>query len=466
MSSETMYDIIVIGGGPGGYVAAIRAAQLGFKTACVDKRGTLGGTCLNVGCIPSKALLNATHKYHEISNGVDHYGIEVGKPKLNLSKMMGAKTKIVDDLTKGIDFLFRKNKVDRIVGAASFKDSKTIEMADGKTFQAKNFIIATGSESMPLPSISVDEKTIVTSTGALSLDKVPNHLVVIGGGYIGLEMGSVWKRLGSKVTVIEFMDRIVPNMDREISQNLKKILESQGFEFKLSTKVVKTQNTPQGLTLSLESADGTKKENMGCDVALLAIGRRPFTAELGLEKAGVSLDEKGFIKTDSRFATSVAGIYAIGDVIRGPMLAHKAEEDGIACVEIIAGQKPHVDYNLIPGVIYTHPEVASVGQTEEQLKEKNIPYKVGKFPLTANSRARANMNTEGFVKVLSHQETDEVLGVHMIAPEAGTMIAEVVLAMAYRASAEDIARTCHAHPTVNEALKEAALAVDKMAIHV
>ena len=460
------YDIVVIGGGSGGYVAAIRAAQLGFKTACIDKRDTLGGTCLNVGCIPSKALLNASHKYDEFSNSLQHYGIQSSKPTLDLGKLMESKTSIVQDLTKGIDFLLRKNKVDRLKGAASFKDAGTINLEGDKNVHSKHFIIATGSESSPLPNIPVDEKTILSSTGALALTTVPNHLVVIGGGYIGLEMASVWKRLGSKVTVIEFLDRIVPTMDHEISQNVFKILQSQGIEFKLSTKVIQHQKTPQGLTLFLETSTGEKKENLGCDVALLSIGRRPYTEGLALDTVGVEVDEKGFIKTDASFATNVPGLYAIGDVIKGPMLAHKAEKDGVACVELIAGQKPHVDYTLVPSVMYTHPEVASVGQGEETLQANNIPYKVGKFPLSANSRARANMESQGFIKVLSHKETDEILGVHMIAADAGTMIAEAALALSYKASSEDVARTCHAHPTLSEAFKEAALAVDKMAIHI
>lgn len=460
------YDLIIIGGGPGGYVAAIRAAQLGFKTACVEKRQTLGGTCLNVGCIPSKALLNATHKYHELTNGIDKYGIEISNPRMNLSKLMSSKTSVVADLTKGIDFLFRKNKVDRIVGTASFVDQNTLSIDGEKQVQAKNFIIATGSESVSLPGFDIDEKTIVSSTGALALEKVPNHLVVIGGGYIGLELGSVWQRLGSKITVVEYFNRIVPAMDREVSQNFKKILESQGFVFKLSTKVTSVQKTPQGLTVALESADGSQRENLGCDVVLVSVGRRPYTDGLGLENVGVVLDQRGHIEIGEGYVTSVPTIFAIGDVIKGPMLAHRAEEDGVACVEHMAGQKPHVDYNLVPGVVYTHPEVATVGQTEEQLKERGIPYNVGKFPLLANSRARANMDTEGFIKILSHKQTDEVLGVHMIASDAGTMIAEVVMAMEYKASAEDIARTCHAHPTVNEAVKEAALAAGQGAIHI
>lgn len=463
--SET-YDIVVIGGGPGGYVAAIRAAQLGFKTACVEKRPTLGGTCLNVGCIPSKALLNASYKYHEISHNMDKYGIEISKTSLNLQKLMQSKSKIVADLTKGVDFLFKKNNIDRLLGAAQFVDSNTITVDGANPIVSKYFIIATGSETAPLPHFEVDEKKIITSTGALELDTVPKHMVVIGGGVIGLELGSVWARLGAKITVIEFLDRITPTLDNELSQSLKKILESQGMVFKLSTKVTGIQKTPQGLTLSLESAEGGRKENLGCDVTLLSIGRRPYTEGLGLEKINVAKDSKGFIETNAQFATSVPNIFAIGDVIKGPMLAHKAEEDGVACVEFLAGQKPHIDYNLVPNVIYTHPEVACVGQTEEQLKQKDIPYKIGKFPLSANSRSRTNMDTEGFVKILSHAHTDEVLGVHIIAAEAGTLIAESVLAMNYRASAEDMARTCHAHPTVSEAVKEAALAVDKRAIHI
>jgi len=463
------FDVIVIGGGPGGYVAAIRAAQLGFKVACVDKRASLGGTCLNVGCIPSKALLQSSHKYDEAVHHMSGHGVMVEGLSLDLEKMMARKDKIVSDLTKGVLFLLKKNKVTFIHGEASFESAQSIQVTDQggrKTlYQAKNFIIATGSEPTALPNINIDENEIVTSTGALSLSKVPEHLVVIGGGYIGLEMGSVWKRLGSKVTVVEYFNSIVPQMDKEVGQAFMKALKAQGIDFHLQTKVIGYEKNGERYTIHLESADGQTKDTVECDVLLSCAGRRPYTGGLNLDKAGLQVSDRGQIEVNEHLATSVPHIYAIGDVIRGPMLAHKAEEEGVAVAEYIAGQKPHVNYNVIPAVVYTHPEVATVGKTQEELQAQNIPFKVGKFPFSANSRARANGDTEGFVKILSHKETDEVLGVHILHSQAGTLIAEAAMAMEYRASSEDIARTCHAHPTESEAIKEAALSVAGRAIH-
>jgi dihydrolipoamide dehydrogenase len=464
-----MYDVIVIGGGPGGYVAAIRAAQLGMKTACVEMRGALGGTCLNVGCIPSKELLHASHLYEQAQSGFGKLGIKVEGVSLDLGQMMKAKTQVVRGLTKGIEFLFKKNKVDYIVGKGRIIAAGHVGVTDAdggeQVLATKNIIIATGSEPMPLPGVDVDEKTIVSSTGALSLAAVPKHLVLIGGGIIGLEMGVVWQRLGAKVTVVEFLDRIVPGVDLELAKEMQKLLKKQGFDFRLSTKVTKAERTADGVRLSLEPAAGGEADALECDTVLLAIGRRPFTVGLGLIEAGVEVDPRGRIPVNGQFQTNIPGIYAIGDVIAGPMLAHKAEDEGVACAEMLAGQHPHIDYNCIPGVVYTHPEIAWVGQTEEDLKAAGRAYKVGKFPFMANSRARAVGDADGFVKILADAATDEVLGVHIIGPDAGTMIAEAVLAMEFKASAEDIARTCHAHPTLNEALKEAAFAVDSRAIH-
>lgn len=464
-----MYDVIVIGGGPGGYVAAIRAAQLGMKVACVEMRGSLGGTCLNVGCIPSKELLHASHLYEQAQGGFAKLGIKVEGVSLDLPRMMKAKTQVVTGLTKGIEFLFKKNKVDYVKGMGRILAAGKVAVtgADGseQTLETKNIILATGSEAMPLPGVDVDEETIVTSTGALTLAEVPKHLVLIGGGIIGLEMGVVWHRLGAKVTVVEFLDRIVPGVDLEVAKEMQKLLKKQGFDFRLSTKVTKAERTTEGVRLSLEPAAGGETDVLECDTVLLAIGRRPFTQSLGLAEAGVEVDQRGRIAVNGQFQTNIAGIYAIGDVIAGPMLAHKAEEEGVACAEMIAGQHPHIDYNCIPGVVYTHPEIAWVGQTEEDLKTAGRAYKAGKFPFMANSRARAVGDSEGFVKVLADAETDEILGVHIIGADAGTMIAEAVLAMEFKASAEDIARTSHAHPTLNEALKEAAMAVAGRAIH-
>lgn len=463
-----MYDVIVIGGGPGGYVAAIRAAQLGMKTACVEMRGSLGGTCLNVGCIPSKELLHASHLFEEAKGGMAKMGIKIEGVSLDLPKMMKTKAQAVRGLTQGIEFLFKKNKVDYIKGKGRIAGAGSVVVTDAdgaeSTLEAKNIIIATGSEPAPLPGIEVDEKVIVSSTGALELDRVPDHLVLIGGGIIGLEMGVVWQRLGAKVTVVEFLDRIVPGVDLELAKEMQKLLKKKGFEFKLSTKVTGATKSEASVTLTVEPAAGGDVETIECDTVLLCIGRRPFTEGLGLEEAGVVLD-RGRIGVDGKFQTNVPGIFAIGDVITGPMLAHKAEEEGVACVELLAGQHPHIDYNCIPGVVYTHPEIAWVGQTEEQLKESGRAFKKGKFPFMANSRARAVGDSDGFVKVLADPETDEILGVHIIGADAGTMIAEAVVAMEFKASAEDLARICHAHPTLNEAIKEAALAVDQRQIH-
>ena len=470
MADQT-YDVIVIGGGPGGYVAAIRAAQLGLKTACIDKRGAPGGTCLNIGCIPSKALLQSSEKYEEARHALGQHGVKVAGVELDLATLMARKDKVVSDNTRGVEFLFRKNKVDYIKGAARFVAPGRIAVTpiDGgkaQELQAKSIIIATGSDIIPLPGVAIDEKSIVSSTGALALPAVPKSLVVVGGGYIGLEMGSVWRRLGSEVTVVEFLDRITPGMDGELGKNLQRVLTKQGFAFRLGTKVVAAKNGKSGVTLTLEPAQGGAREEIKADVVLVAIGRRPYIDGLGLEVIGVAVDNKGRIKVDGDFATNVPGIYAIGDVIAGPMLAHKASEEGVALAEMLAGQKSHVNYEAIPAVIYTWPEVASVGRTEEELKTAGIAYKTGKFPFTANARARANADTEGFVKILADAKTDRVLGVHIIGPDAGTMIAEAALAMEYGGSAEDIARTCHAHPTLNEAVKEAALAVEGHPIHI
>ena len=461
------FDSVVIGGGPGGYVCAIRLAQLGQKTACIEARGALGGTCLNIGCIPSKSLLNLSENFKKAKN-FSKLGIETGDVKLNLDKMMKNKEKAVSILTKGVEFLFKKNKVTYLKGFGSFVSEKKISVKgeDGKKkeIEAKNIIIATGSEAMPMPNVEFDEKTIVSSTGALSLKEVPKSLVVVGGGYIGLEMGSVWSRLGAEVNVIEFLDHITPGMDREISEEFMKILKKQNIKFHLNRKVTSIKKTNNGVQISTSDKNGDSKE-FNCDVALISIGRKPFTSNLNLSSAGVKSDEKGRIKIDKKFQTSSKNIYAIGDVIDGPMLAHKAEEEGIAVAEIIAGQSGHVNYDLIPGVIYTTPEVASIGLTEEQLKEKNKSYKIGKFPFMANSRAKAIDEPEGFVKILADKDTDKVLGVHMIGPHVGEMIAEMAVAMEFGASSEDIARTCHAHPTFSEAIKEAALSVEKRQIH-
>jgi dihydrolipoamide dehydrogenase len=458
------YDVVIIGGGPGGYVAAIKAAQLGLKTACVEKRGALGGTCLNVGCIPSKALLNITHKYHQAEHDFEAMGLKASV-KFDLKKIMNKKDEIVTGLTQGIEGLFKKNKVDYIKAHGEIIDTNTVKAGD-QTLSTKNIVIATGSEVTPLPGVTIDEERIVSSTGALALSEVPKEMVIIGGGVIGLEMGSVWQRLGSKVTVIEFLDTIVPSLDGEVAKQFHKILQKQGMEFKLGHKVTKAEVKGKRVNLTVEPSKGGAPENISADVVLVAIGRRPYTENLGLEKLGVTLDERKRIPTNAHFQTAVPNIYAIGDVIAGPMLAHKAEEEGVAVAELLAGQHPHIDYNTIPDVIYTHPEVAKVGKTEEQLTAEGMPYNVGKFPFLANSRARSVLETDGFVKILAHKDTDEVLGVHIIGPEAGTLIAEAVVAMVYGASSEDIARSCHAHPTLNEAVKEAALAAHGKPIHI
>ena len=466
--SDSHFDLIIIGAGPGGYVAAIRAAQLGLKTACIEKRGTLGGTCLNVGCIPSKALLHSSEKFEEAQSHLAEHGVKVGKVELDLKTLMARKDKVVDGLTKGIAGLFKNNKVTGITGSARIvKPGEVVVSADGKdtSYTADNIIIATGSAVTPLHGVEIDEDRIVSSTGALSLTKVPKHLVVVGGGYIGLEMGSVWRRLGSKVTVVEFLDAIVPNMDGEVGKAMHKTLAKQGMEFKLGTKVTGAKATKTKVALTVEPAAGGNAETIDCDIVLVSIGRVPFTANLGLAEIGVEMDKRGVIQVDNNFKTNIDGIYAIGDVIPGPMLAHKAEEEGIACVERLAGQATHINYDAIPSVVYTWPEAASVGKTEEQLKDAGIDYNKGNFPFMANSRARANGDSEGFAKILADAATDEVLGVHIIGPDAGTMIAELALAMEFGASSEDIARTCHAHPTLNEAVKEAALAVEGAPIH-
>jgi dihydrolipoamide dehydrogenase len=461
------YDIVIIGAGPGGYVAAIRAAQLGFKTACVESRASLGGTCLNIGCIPSKALLQSSEKFVETGHSLAEHGIQVGDVSLDLGAMMARKDKVVTTLTRGVEFLFRKNKVDWLKGTARIAapGRAVVTGPDGAVLEieATSIIIATGSESMPLPGIDIDEQRIVSSTGALSLDRVPGRLAVIGGGYIGLELGSVWARLGAKVIVIELLDHIVPNMDRELGTALQRTLARSGIQFRLGTRLAGIRKANEGLILDL---DGAERESLAADVVLVAIGRRPNTEGLGLEAMGVARDGQGRVVVDEGFATNIPGIYAIGDVIRGPMLEHKAAEEGVALAERLARQKTSVDYDAIPAVIYTWPEVASVGRTEEELKAAGVSYRVGKFPFTANPRARTNGYTEGFVKILAESETDRVLGVHIIGPDAGTLIAEAVLAKEFGASAEDIARTCHAHPTLSEALKEAALAVDGRAIHI
>ena len=462
------FDLVVIGGGPGGYVCAIRASQLGLKTACIESRGALGGTCLNVGCIPSKSLLNLSENFHKAKKDFNYQGIEIEGLKLNIEKMMSNKNKSVQVLTKGVEFLFKKNKVTYIKGKGvlfSKNDIVVYENNNKTKYKAKNIVIATGSSVASLPGIEIDENNVISSTGALSLNKVPKKLAVIGGGYIGLEMGSVWSRLGSEVTVIEYLDHITPGMDREISNEFKKILSKQGINFKMSSKVNNVQSTNSGVSINYTDLKNSKEETIEFDKVLVSVGRKPYTEGLNLSKIGVKKDNKGRIEVNAKFQTSVKNIFAIGDVIKGPMLAHKAEEEGIAVAEILAGQAGHVNYDVIPGVIYTSPEVASVGKTEEQLKNENQSYKVGKFPFLANSRAKVNNETEGFVKILADSKTDKVLGVHIIGPHCGDMIAEMALAMEFGASAEDIARTCHAHPTHTEAIKEAALAVDKRPIH-
>jgi dihydrolipoamide dehydrogenase len=443
------FDVIVIGGGPGGYVCAIRAAQLGLKVACVERRATLGGTCLNIGCIPSKALLQSSEDFEAVSHKFKDHGIIVEGVKLDLARMQARKGEVVTANVKGVEFLFKKNKVTWLKGSGRIASPGKVEV-DGTEHDAKSIVIATGSESIPLPGIDTDESTIVSSTGALELERVPERLAVIGGGYIGLELGSVWLRLGSQVTVIEYLDRLVPGMDGEIAKTFERVLGKQGMKFRLGTKVTGARRGNDGVTLQLEPAKGGAAEELQADVVLLAIGRRAYTADLGLAELGVALDERGRVIVD-HYATNVPGIYAIGDVIAGPMLAHKAEEEGVALAEILAGQAGHVNYDVIPGVVYTWPEVASIGKTEEGLKQEGVAYNVGKFP---------------FVKILADKRTDRILGAHIIGPDAGTLIAELATAMEFGASAEDVARTCHAHPSLNEAVKEAALAVDGRALHI
>ncbi len=466
---ENNFDLVVIGGGPGGYVCAIRAAQLGLKTACVESRGALGGTCLNVGCIPSKSLLNLSENFHKAKKDFNQQGIEIDGVKLNIEKMMSNKNKSIQILTKGVEFLFKKNKVTYFKGKGVLFSKNDIVVYEKNNkrlnITSKNIVIATGSTVASLPGIKINEKNIVSSTGALSFDKVPAKLAVIGGGYIGLEMGSVWSRLGSEVTVIEYLDHITPGMDREISNEFQKILSKQGIKFKMESKVESIVDQGKSVLISYTNVKNSKKEVLEVDKVLESVGRKPYTEGLNLSKVGIKKDSKGRIEVNKKLQTSLSNIYAIGDVIKGPMLAHKAEEEGIAVAEILAGQAGHVNYDVIPGVVYTSPEVATVGKTEEQLKEENKSYKIGKFPFLANSRAKVNNETEGFVKILADSTTDKVLGVHIIGPHCGDMIAEMALAMEFGASAEDIARTCHAHPTHTEAIKEAALAVDKRPIH-
>jgi dihydrolipoamide dehydrogenase len=471
--SDDSFDLVIIGAGPGGYVCALRAAQLGLKTACIDKRGEPGGTCLNVGCIPSKALLHASQVFAEAQHAGD-MGIKLGSVKLDLEKMMGYKQSGIDGNTQGVSFLLKKNKVEEIKGAATWTAPGKMDVAllDGGTRQvsAKNIVIATGSEVTPLPGIEIDEDRIVSSTGALSFDAVPKHLAIVGAGIIGLELGSVWRRLGAEVTVVEYLDRITPGVDADLAKNFQRVLKKQGIQFKLGKKVTgaKALKASAKLTLVPASSSGSgdaEEETLTADRVLVSIGRRPFTQGLGLEAVGVTRDGAGRIETDAHFKTNVDGIYAIGDVIAGPMLAHKAEDEGVALAEHLAGKPSHVNYDVIPGVIYTAPEVAWVGKSEEELKDAGIEYKVGKFPFTANGRAKVNGTTDGFVKILADAATDKVLGVHILGAQAGDMIAEAAVAMEFSASAEDIARTCHAHPTLTEAVKEAALAVDGRALH-
>ncbi|XP_022935745.1 dihydrolipoyl dehydrogenase 1, mitochondrial [Cucurbita moschata] len=463
-------DVVVIGGGPGGYVAAIKAAQLGLKTTCIEKRGTLGGTCLNVGCIPSKALLHSSHMYHEAKHAFAKHGVKFSSLEVDLPAMMSQKDKAVANLTRGIEGLFKKNKVNYVKGYGKLisPSEVSVDTVDGgnTVVKGKSIIIATGSDVKSLPGITIDEKRIVSSTGALALSEIPKKLVVIGAGYIGLEMGSVWGRIGSEVTVVEFAADIVPSMDAEVRKQFQRSLEKQGMKFKLKTKVVGVDTSGDGVKLTLEPAAGGDKTILEADVVLVSAGRTPFTSGLGLEKLGVETDKIGRILVNDRFATNVPGIYAIGDVIPGPMLAHKAEEDGVACVEFLAGKTGHVDYDKVPGVVYTHPEVASVGKTEEQVKALGVSYRVGKFPFMANSRAKAIDDAEGIVKILAEKETDKILGVHIMAPNAGELIHEAAIALQYDASSEDIARVCHAHPTMSEALKEAAMATYDKPIHI
>ena len=463
------YDLIIIGSGPGGYVCAIRAAQLGLKTAIIEKRQTFGGTCLNIGCIPSKALLHASDMFEEAGHGFEALGIKIGTPKLDLPAMMKHKDDTVAANVQGVAFLLKKNKVDSFIGTGSIAapGKVLVTAADGttQTLETTNIVIATGSDSTPLPGVTIDEKTIVTSTGALTLEKVPERMLIVGAGVIGLELGSVWRRLGTEVTVVEYLDRILPGMDDEIAKQFQRILAKQGVAFHLGSKVTKVETGKKGATVTVEPAAGGALKSIETDIVLVAIGRRPYTEGLGLEAAGVAL-ERGKIVIDAHFRSNVAGIYALGDVVRGPMLAHKAEDEGLAVAEIIAGKAGHVNYDVIPGVVYTMPEIASIGKTEEELKAAGIAYAVGKFPFTANGRARATRHMDGFVKVLADAATDRVLGAHIIGAGAGDLIHEVAVLMEFGGSSEDLARTCHAHPTMSEAVKEAAMGVEKRAIHI
>ncbi|TCT05857.1 dihydrolipoamide dehydrogenase [Tepidamorphus gemmatus] len=464
------YDLVVIGSGPGGYVCAIRAAQLGMKVAVVEKMPTYGGTCLNIGCIPSKALLHASEKFHEAGHALEALGVKVGMPKLDLKAMMAHKDATVEANVNGVAFLFKKNRIDGIRGIGRIVSAGKVEVTpdkgDKQTLETKAIVIATGSQSARLKGIEIDEKRIVTSTGALSLARVPGKLIVVGAGVIGLEMGSVWSRLGSEVTVVEYLDRILPGMDGEVAKQFQRILQKQGFTFRLGAKVTAVDSSGKLLKVSVEPAQGGAADTLEADVVLVAIGRVPYTHGLGLEEAGIQLDERGRVRTDAHYRTNVEGIYAIGDVIAGPMLAHKAEDEGIAVAEIIAGQAGHVTYDAIPSVVYTSPEVASVGRTEEELRTAGIAYSVGKFPFTANGRARAMNQTDGFVKILADKTTDRVLGAHIIGPVAGELIAELAVLIEFGGSSEDLARTCHAHPTLSEAIREAALGVSRRAIHI
>jgi dihydrolipoamide dehydrogenase len=463
-----IYDLVIIGTGPGGYVCAVRAAQLGMKVAVVEKNATLGGTCLNVGCMPSKALLHASDMFEEAAHSFAKMGVSVSAPQLDLPAMMNFKQQGIDGNVKGVDFLMKKNKIDVLKGTGKILGAGKVEVSgDGKTetVETKNIVIATGSDIARLKGIEIDEQRIVSSTGALSLDKVPSSLLIVGAGVIGLELGSVWHRLGAKVTVVEFLDRILPGMDGEIAKQFQRMLEKQGFAFKLGAKVTGVDTSGKTLIAKVEPAAGGAAETLEADVVLVCIGRVPYTEGLGLKEAGIALDNRGRVQIDPHFSTSVKGVYAIGDVVAGPMLAHKAEDEGVACAEIIAGQAGHVNYDVIPGVVYTTPEVSSVGKTEEELKQAGVAYTSGKFPFTANGRSKVNQTTDGFVKVLADAKTDRVLGVHIIGREAGEMIHEAAVLMEFGGSAEDLARTCHAHPTRSEAIKEAALAVGKRAIH-
>ena len=462
------YDVVIIGSGPGGYVAAIRCAQLGMKTALIEKYNSLGGTCLNVGCIPSKALLDSSEHFHNAKHTFATHGIKINEPKVDLTQMMKRKEEVISQTVGGIDFLMKKNKIDTYTGVGSFVDKNTIIIKGEKEekITTKNTIIATGSKPSSIPGIEIDKKRVISSTEALTLKEVPKHLIVIGGGVIGLELGSVYARLGAEVTVVEYMDSLIPTMDAQLGKELKKVLKKQGFKLNLSHKVKEVKNLGDKVLVKAENKKGEIVEMEG-DYCLVSVGRKAYTAGLGLESAGVKVDDRGRVDVDSNLRTNVEGIYAIGDVVKGAMLAHKAEEEGVFVAETIAGEKPHMDHNLIPGVVYTWPEVAAVGKTEEQLKAAGVEYKSGSFPFKASGRARASMDLDGFVKVLADKETDEILGVHMIGPRVADMIAEAVVAMEYRASAEDIARICHAHPTFTESFKEAALeATGKRALHI